>query len=491
MATTSFIAFGLSSGIPRNFYGDDLLLLRASEGSEVGNGYASSILFGFNDIGSGKWRPAFTTIVPAFLHIFGENYLGYFLLNSILFLAVVYLTVRILTQVFSVSSRILIVVGIALALNQFIWYSVWSPFGLMELGGMIFLLLALRSFAGAIKSLGAAAGWFSAMYVMIATCFHERYLIAILPLAAVALWVRDQKSASRVLAPWITLPFLYVATKIVVLKIDPLTGGGEQDFRQTSGYWIIDHFWSSLRSVLGLSDGRIVEFATGDGSRTPVEGTLQQVLFIINVLLILGILAALMIGWVHPGRLRELPDLSYELIARWVRVGILGVALALLIPASTVDSRIEGRWLFGSHCLLIAFVGSLTVIRLRLVRDLSPAILATLIFSGAAAVQNRSAFEKPMRDADRMIEIVKERPQAASPWALVIHDPENVGQWEWRLGYGDAFTKLENPPSAIVTSGSACTVKCIRIDIGDDRWIIREQSGGQPTPMPLPLANDF
>lgn len=268
-----------------------------------------------------------------------------------------------------------------------------------------------------------------------------------------------------------------MAIKVIVLKIDPLTGGGENDFRQTRGYWIVNHAWSSLRAIVGLGDGRIVGFRSGDESRIVVEGFVQQSLFLVNVVLFVGVSAALAVAWIRPGRLRESSDSNDDVMRWWIRVGILGVALVLLIPASTVDSRIEGRWLFGSHTLLIAFVGSLTVLRLQIVRDLSKPILVILVLSGAMAMQHRPEFESPMRDADRLIEIVKNNPQVASPWALMIRDPKSVGQWEWRLGYGDAFATLINPPSVITTSWDACVMTCIRVDMSQDNWIIREQSG--------------
>lgn len=460
------------SGVPSFFYGDDLLLLASSNGSELGKGYATSFLFGFNDVGSGKWRPAFTTLVPLALQAFGSNYSGYLVVNSLLFLLLVYFLLRLLRVAFGGSRIGIVAVGLAFAINPFSWYSVWSPFGIMELGALVALVIGLQIFLTKQGS-PIVSSWIAGSWVLLATLFHERYLICFVALTVVSL-ARRHSNRFFVLTPLVGLPIVYLATKLFVLKIDPLTGGGETDFRETEGLWIVDHFSSALRAVFGMSDGRIIGFDSTDGLRPVSEGMWQQFLFTGLVALFIGSVAISVFVYSQGHRQESLREGVSRATAS--RMLLLISTVSLLIPASTVVSRIEGRWLFASQVLVVLFMASLVSHRSALVRDLSLGFVTLTAAWGLVALPHRNEFESTMRLSDRLISIVHEVEPVASPWVLFIRDPNSVGQWEWRLGYGAAFSEMDNPPAAISTALIPCESACLIVDMTNREWKIREEN---------------
>jgi hypothetical protein len=372
-----------------------------------------------------------------------------------------------------------VLLAVALSTSPWLWYSIWSPFGVMELGALVGLLCGVYFLRLAFEHSGVSRYWLSALFVTIATTFHERYLIAVAPIAMAIVVSGERVGRTRRLVPWILLPSAYLGTKTLLLGLDPLTGGGEIDYRTTDKAWIPDHFRAALRYTLGLSDGRVVGFDPVSQERLRSggfanEGVFQQIAFVVLGVLVVFAVLALVVGWLLPGFFRSTKNPKDSNTSRVFNITMIATSLALLLPASTVVSRIEGRWLVGSSVLLIICLGNFYTHQIRIVRDVACVALLLTSVTAVSSFQNRSIFEEPMRVSSDLISLVKKYPQASSDWVLVIWDPSTQGQWEWRLGYGSVLADMANPPAAIQTAMVPCEGPCLVIDMTRPTWVVRE-----------------
>ena len=139
--------------------------------------------------------------------------------------------------------------------------------------------------------------------------------------------------------------------------------------------------------------------------------------------------------------------------------------LFLIIPASTVISRIEGRWLFGPEVFLFMFM--IVVLRSQKWRIV---IVSSFLLFSTACLKFLPIYEDPMRLSNEVMEYVHENLDGRTQLVYTIVDPMNrpqlIGWIEWVLGYGDKFKQI-GVKSVSFVSNNECTGSCIKLVLAD------------------------
>lgn len=463
------LAWIIRSKLPKHFVGDDLLLLAASRSE---NGYASSFWSGFSDVGMGKWRPAFSTLVSIVLKAFGENLWLYVGLNLLLLAAVAIAARNLLRVIVGELNLWSTLIAPVVLLSQFSWYSAWSPYGLMELGALLSFIGALALLATALENGDCRINWTASTVLMLAVCFHERYLICYAATLLIIVWQRRSHLLSSII-PWVSLPCAYLFVKVILLRLDPLTGGGEAQFRASAGTWIVGRVLESGRAMIGGATGEIIPFdSTG-------ERRLTQLPPIYLLLYSAAVMCMAVIGLCRLSLMTNVDRPRNPRSRHLVLTSLLFVSsMFLLLPASTVISRIEPRWLFGSHIMFAVIALTLAHLTRDKISKIASRTLVVVISCGlVASAPNRQHFEYEARRADRLIVLVGKAPMPDPDWTLVIRDRSMThSYWSWLLGRGSAFSKLSNPPGRFLVGFESCQATCLEVDVNAWRWKITRPS---------------
>jgi hypothetical protein len=445
------------------FWGDELLLVEAAKSP---NGYGSSVLGGLTDVGMGKWRPAFSTLIAIIFKLLPINYLTFGIINLLVTSAIV-LVINYLLRMLQVQSLVVaFLVSLGTVFSQFAWYSRWSPYGLMELSATLFTLVGSLYFIFGLQERKISKHFLAASSLMIATLFHERYLI-LLAIAVVfaAASLKGRRRLGAVMT-YLTFVCTYLIIKGQLLGLDPLTGGGEEQLRGNLGSWILRHFEYTVRSVLGWSDGQIISFnrATGDPVGTP--SSLRLLLFFV---FISGVFVTLLMALLPNGRQSLHDSTPTALPPRSAgfrpQIFLLSALIGLCIPASTVASRIEGRWLYTSHLFLLILIATLCSLRGKAMKRPTIVLLALALTNVGAARSSLSVYEYPMRISQKVVATSETLGPKIGAWNLRIVERKNLDQWPWRLGYGAVFRKLPNPPTTLSFGMQDCSSPCMTIHI--------------------------
>jgi hypothetical protein len=444
-------------GIPRFFYGDDYLLFQASR---TENGYASSILGSLNDVGSGKWRPLFTFLVSIMLKMFGNNYFAFFLINLLLLGVIATLCGKILTEHSKLNSLQIGLISSSIPISRFAWYGRISPYGIMELGAIICSLIFIIFFFRAQRN-GSTVSWYlSGLMALCATMFHERYLVLLGSSLLVALYCSIKKKSRIPIDPWLVYTTIYLFLKVNVLKLDIWQGGGEVPLRSSKGAWILEHFLVALKAVVGLSDGRVIQFDVTGYVR---ESSLSIVALFYPVAIVL--FAVLIRERFSLTTARTEGNLEEHKFQSSIFL-VATVGIILLIPASTVVSRIEGRWLFGSEILLTLFLLLLADISHPNGRHVVSILISGICLLNVISLRTLSKYENPVRSTNRIIEFAQRENKSHPDRYLFINDPENrTTQIQWQLAYGGVFSQFENSLRGVIFYDSNCTERCIKLNL--------------------------
>ena len=453
----------LMDGIPKYFFGDDFLLLNSSRST---GGYASSIVGCVNDIGMGKWRPMFVCTVTPLLKLFGDNYLCYFVLNLVLLFLVCVVATNLLRTVFEISGWQIALIAFVMPFSRFTWYGRVSPFGLMEFGALLFALLFLRQCLSALSRQTQGSWYLAGALACLSTFFHERYLVLLAAGFMVAMFNLRNKLAKVPLSPWIMYLGFYLAIKVFFLRVDPLVGGGEVAIRSSADTWILEHFLVGTKAVMGLGNGTNIDFDRSGYVRMPELGVLGIAWLVTMLLIALSVLRfRTSVG-------KKIHD-SVSKVPRELRVQMSVIqqltlisGLLLIIPASTIISRIEGRWLLGPEVFVFIFI--LSMLKSQAWRTLF--ISSYLIFS-VACLNFISNYEEPIRSSNEIFDYVHGKLNGKTEMSYTIVDPRNhFQQLEWQLGYNNKFKQLGVTTSVFVED-SKCLEPCIRIVLKDKRRI--------------------
>ena len=456
------LTYLILSGLPKYFYGDDYILLSASRSP---NGYASSLFGCVNDLGSGKWRPMFVCTVAPVLKLFDDRYWCYFLLNLVLIFMICLITGNLLKRIVKISEWSVAFCVFVLPFSRFAWYGRVSPYGLMEFGALLFALLFVRQVMSALAKQSISSWYLAGGFATTSALFHERYLVLIAAGFLVALFNVRNEHARIPISPWLMFSGSLFAIKVLLLQTDPLVGGGEATLRSSANTWILEHFLVGVKAVAGIGNGTNIAFDQSGYVRLPVLGGLGKIWLVTLIL----ILFAVITSKVAFGRsaMTSRVERSHESIMQHSVMCqlLLTSGLLLIIPASTVISRIEGRWLFGPEVFL--FILIIAVIRSQKWRIV--AVSSFLLFS-IACLKFLPIYEEPMRLSNKVLDYVDENLDGETQLTYTIVDPMNRPQsiqWiEWVLGYGDKFKQI-GVKSVSFVSNDECTGSCIKLVLAD------------------------
>jgi hypothetical protein len=450
------LVYVLVNGIPKYFAGDDFILLSASG---MDDGYASSVIGCVNDLGMGKWRPAFVCTVTPLLKLFGDQYLYFFLLNLGLIFLICAVAAGVLKSVTNLSHVSIAVFTFVLPFSRFAWYGRISPFGLMEFGALLFALLFVRQFLLALQRQTKISWYLAAGMACTASLFHERYLVLLAAGFFVAVINLRNRRISIPVIPWVLYPGSYIAIKLFALRVDPIIGGGEAPIRSSANTWILEHFLIGVKAIAGIGNGTNIGFDATGYLRQPALGVVGKIWLFAAVVILLLILT-----W-RTWFVREVLATKHEINIRLVeqqkvvRQLLLTSGLLLIVPASTIISRIEGRWLFGPEVfLLILLVGVLESNNWRF------AILSSYLILSLSCLQFLPKYEDPIRTTNEILEYVHEKLDGRSQLIYTIVDPRGRSDLlDWQLGRFTKFDQL-GVQKILYVAPNRCFGSCIKIE---------------------------
>ena len=453
------------------FYGDDYLVYEASR---LPYGYASQPLLGLLQAGGGKYRPLFTPLVAVALKFFGNSYLGFQSVSWVLLVLVATVAASIVLEI-TTSLLATYMTIFAVTTSRFTWYGQTSVHGLMEFLALLLLLIAIRFHLRYLATRSTTNLVATVLAVAASSFVHERYLIAvvifwILTFVAHRSWGKRMAGLS-LLFPSVVLA--HIVLKNVVIGVSYIKGGGETSLSGSLGPWIIIHFFLSVVGTLGFSSG-VNDYFLRNGYQ--LIDPFQRTIGVISARTAFAGLALLLLFYVAALLRRSLskPRVGPPLLSLWL------LCLTLLIPPSTVISRIETRWLLGSF--ICAFIATATMIsalpRGSNKKTVVGLAIALLLISTYHYQRSLDTFSYDRRIAQSVLNEASLKSTEGRKWNLAIRSREVI---PWMFGYGRAFSQLDFPPRS-VTFGPTCTASpCLLVTTREGRifskWIVSKSHG--------------
>ena len=437
----------IGRGVPRYFWGDDLLLL---ESSRTTGGYINSFGGSLVNTGSGKWRPLFQVTAYFMTHWFEGNYLGYFAVNLMLLACIGTVAGWIMYQVSGRSLWCSLIVSFTVTLSPNFFYSRVSPFGVMELGACLLALLFVYVMVTVEYREPIRANVLAIFTALGAGFMHERYLILLLVGALIALSAEGTiKQRFNGMALWLGVLLSYFGLRSLVASTSGMfNGGGETSLLASKGFWIVPRFFNSFGFAIGGSNGTIKGFTSTD----PGAAVSFSPLLILITLIVGGLITYLVGRCIYEWFVSCLslpvqvqPKGSF---GKTKKLKVLGLsALSCLVPASTVVSRIEPRWLSFSQILIcVLFIGLLNISFQKFNQFVGVIFLVGVLIFNIACLSNLDEYEYPMRITNSMMDQIQLTAPANEPYTVIIVSDDEPGQTPWRGGYGMVFNLLKHPP---------------------------------------------
>lgn len=446
--------------------GDDYLSIKASLNTIGSRGFWSDFWLQ----GGGKWRPVTTVILYWFQRHFEYSYFPYQLLNLSL-LTICAALVGVISYMLCKSVFVAVLTSFAISVSQLTWYAQISVFGLMELLAIIFLLLAGTCAVLSIHlpsespKLAVKLQLLAFLSLFLCTLTHERYLLTTL-----CFWILFLASSSRNTQirrrSWIFLliPLTHVIIKGLVLKLDPLQGGGESRLRSVYGTWLLEHLRDSFLGLIGYFSGSGKYYSQWPLGRLASQTDLQ----VLGPLIICGPLLSMLIVMfiVQPDRTRlgiiKLLDLK--------TLFVLSLLVATLLPAATVIQRVESRWLLAPQILLVLFCIATVTKNFRSgpIRLATLCVLPSCLIVVAIHYSGKSDAFTIIRDQPSLVisQLEKVAP-SNTQWVLAVNQDDSTMPTNWQFGYGQAFDQMSNPPYLIADEcpkGNKL-IPCVRVEL--------------------------
>lgn len=464
VAVTSIFFFKVP--IPHGyFYGDDYLLYEAHI---TPWGYSSSFWSSFYQIGGGKFRPLFTSVISLLLSWHGNSYSQFhrdalFLLFicSIIFAILCYqLTHNLLVFVFSP----LIIIS-----SRFIWYNQSQVHGIMELLALMWFLLALVLMFRWTSTRKPIFLIMASLAFAFSSFTHERYL-----LAPIAVWVFLLFCAAPKKLPKIKIsgtlvlligPALNWFLKVKVLGIDFLAGGGETPFLKSSGLWIIHHAGMGILGILGFSNGSIDHFSPNGWGLFNENGNsqFQDVNRWIRITIVFTLIICTLWFVRRQAKTKILSDCAMPQDQFLNRGILVFLFLATLLPASTIISRTEGRWLQAPEICFWLIMFSL-IPRINK-KSASALLIGVFAVSQIISISTRPSMATYLSGQNLALAIMASTEQNApksGAWNLVITGKDLQ---PWLFAYGRVFFQLKNPPQNFLINSEKCPNPCLQFDL--------------------------
>lgn len=453
------LAYFISNEMPKYFAGDDFLLLSASR---TQNGYASSLFSCVSDVGMDKWRPMFVCTVTPMLKIFQDSYWYYFLVNLVLIFFICLVAGNLLKKLTKISTWSVAFIAFVMPFSRFAWYGRISPYGVMEFGALLFALLFVRQFMLALKSDNRNSWYLTSALAVLSSLFHERYLVLLAAGFLVAILNLRNKQMRIPVTPWLLFVGSYAATKVLLLRIDPVAGGGETPIRSSADTWILEHFLVGVKAVVGIGNGTNIGFDISGYVRQPALGVWGKFWLVAVTLVLVSVCtykASIQRRVSIAQSLAEKQSIAQQTVMRQV---LLISGLLLIVPASTVISRIEGRWLLGPEIVLLIFV--ISIMKTEIWRIV---LLSCYLAFSLSCLQFLPKYEEPIRTTNEILEYVHDQLDGKSQMFYTIIDPRGRSNLlDWQLGRFMKFNQL-GVKRAMYVEPSKCSGGCIRIEFQD------------------------
>ena len=472
------VAFLLLSRLPvisGPLFGDDYLFVNEISGP---NDAVSTWKLLFWS-GSEKWRPLSTLPLGILARHIGYSYFPYLLINLAALGLLIFLVAE-FTSATGTSSFVVCAISVLTATSQFSWYDQVSIYGTMEVGSLIFLFIALRRLYDLLKDQDLpSTGQFA--HPLLALTFsaltHERYTVAIMAVWAIILfrW-RACPHVSRRASIFLMSPLAILLCRVFILNLNPYQGGGETASVSGSTLSLTKRFIRASVDIFGSIAGGGRYYAPGRFSDLMNGLGLSPLILLLTLPLLLG--GAFAIAKTA-SKAKTFSD------SEWIFMLLMVTGASLILIASTVAERTEGRWLYGPQILIILGLSTLLLrldVRSRVLRRLPQLIVYTsLIGLIAIALYYRGSayvYTSLQRQANQTLISLDKRDLPKQSWSLRVVQPDSSLPAEWQFAYGKAFKQLKSPPNVVTFSNVAgpClmpigTRVCVNLRLTDIRVV--------------------
>jgi hypothetical protein len=456
------------------FLGDDYLALQGHNNGYYASDYQESL----RNTSLDKWRPFNTLFMGPLLNIFGDSYRNFYFFSTVLLALASFAfwtTHKTVTSKSESSPTWVALLGvIVIGSSPFTFMARSGVYGWLEIGPIILCLYSFSLYQRGKMRESRRLVVYSSLIALTAGLIHERFFMFSIALAIMIAW--QARTLIRWRGLWLA-PFgnvlFYVYSAVIVLNANILKGGGESKLNESVGLWIAHRFVFASLSLLGGSGGDVVyfdpaqptQFVTGLG----FSGNYSLPSMLAIVIVFLLFLWALF----RPRTKNYFPITGHHRFSGCFVESIV-VAILLLIPAATVESRIEARWLFGSLVFLVLAITSLPLSKDILTKVTTGAFLGLMIILNSVSMTRYQNFDFWRVRAEEVLRVVQNNEPKSGPWNIAIVWPDlndNNVVVEWALGYGDVLRKLNNGPDQILFGTRErileCPNPCLVVDVTD------------------------
>ena len=414
-------------------YGDDFLGVRVATMPIRDGSLWENIWL----VGGGKWRPVTTSVLLWIGSRWGFSYPPYQILNSVLliFLAT---SSGFMCWIFGGRRLASLMTSVAVTVSQFTWMSQISIYGVMELLAGIFLLLMVY-FTWKVENTDTPSishARIASLFLLLASFTHERFLLCALPLVAyLAMQKVCAELRSRSWEP-LLVPLLHLFLKGLLLRMDPVAGGGESDIQASAGPWILGHLLDSVKMLLGAYSGAGFFYSPNAITKLHNYLNLGNGAFIASALMIVFVVLV-----------TKRLGIQNRAWSPAFTVFLGATTIAALLPAATVVERIEGRWILVPQMLLLMSLGAWTGHSPRRLFTAVGVIFASLTLCFGLWYLPTADSLLALRDQPSVtMSMIENVAPSTGDWVLVISQEDSTAPVSWQFGYGDALSQLVNPP---------------------------------------------
>jgi len=456
------------------FYGDDFLVYKSHN---TPGGYSNSFLSSFVQQGGGKYRPLFTPLLNLIFSWHGNSYEA-FHFYQILLLTLCALIFAAISFKLTQNGLITILSPVLVLASRFNWYGQTAVHGIMELLAIAWFLLSIYFLISWTETYKSGFFYLAVLTLSASSFTHERYVLAPVIIWRVLLFARhirlNAEIRTRQISVLLLIPLFNWAVKTYIIHVSFFNGGGEASVLSSSGFMIVHRLVASFFGVLGFSSG-VNDYFTKSGwglqdpwGRNALSDWSRYFRIILVLVMILYFIY--IIRHKRVSNDKNMDDKKKSDETR--RLIIIAAFFGSILPAATVISRVEGRWLFGPELLfwllLISFIKAIERRKLRLLSTMLISIALLLSISG------RQKYDQFSYDRRLAINVMS-RASLDAPeklnWSLTIKSNEVN---PWMFGYGASFSQLKNPPDFVLFNSESCPRPCLEIETyeGDiqSRW---------------------
>jgi hypothetical protein len=456
------------------FLGDDFLALQGHINGDFASDYQESL----RNTSLDKWRPINTLFMGPLLNIFGDSYRSFYLFSTLLLalaLFAFWMTHKAITSQYEPTQTWVALLGVlVIGSSPFTFMARSGVWGLLEIGPVILCLCSFSLFQRGRMRESRRLVVYSSLIALAAGLIHERYFMFSIALAIIIAWHARTLVRWRGLwlAPIGNIVF-YVYSTVVVLNANVLKGGGESSLNDSVGLWIAHRFVLVSLSLLGGSGGDVVLFDSVQQTRFVSGVGFTENYSLLSMLAIVILLVLFFWALLRQGTKNCYPDTNHQRVSGGFVESIV-VAFFLLIPAATVESRIEARWLFGSLVFLVLAFTSLSHSKDIVMKVALAAFLGLMIILNSVSMTRYQNFDWWRVRAEKVLSVVENNEPKSGSWNIAIVWPDSKDNnvvVQWALGYGQVFRNLNNGPHLVLFGTKEtifdCPKPCFVVEVTD------------------------